>query len=178
MGEGPPPLTPWSGTGEGWISDLGSMPCRTRPPRLRPLGGSNSLLRHAERASVSPVPQIPQQEGSNAWGWARGATEGRVCCGPLWRQPELCSTADPWGAQAGLGWAVGTGCLPVPVWRDDSRGQQALRDNSGPHVGGQCSHWARPRGPLHANTVPWVLTCTPFQSPPVHPFSLAGLLPT
>lgn len=157
--------------GKDGSSDLGSMPCRTRPSRLRPPGGSNSLLRHAERASVSPVPQIPQQEGNSAWGWAWGATEGRGC-GTLWRQPELCSTADPGGAQAGLGWAVGTRCLPVHV---EGRLQRPAGPPGqlGPRVGRQCSHWAWPTGPLHANTVPWALTCTPFQSPPVHPFSLA-----
>lgn len=152
-------------------SDLGLMPCRTRPPRLWPPGGSNSLLRHAERASVSPVPQIPQQEGSSsASGWARGATEGQVC-GPLWRQPELCSTADPGGAQAGLGWRWGQGaCLSLCGGTTPEASRPS--GTTWPRVGGQYSHWARPTGPLHANTVPWALTCTPFQSPPVHPFSL------
>lgn len=69
MGEGPPPLTPWPGAGEGRRdggSGLGWVPCRTRPPRLQTAGG-NSPPRHAERASVSPVPHIPPQEGSGAW---------------------------------------------------------------------------------------------------------------
>lgn len=135
VGEGPPPLTPWSGAGEGWISDLGSMPCRTRPPRLRPLGGSNSLLRHAERASVSPVPQIPQQEGSSAWGWARGATEGRVCCvgrsGGSLSSAQQQTLGEPrpglagrWGQGACLSLCGGTtpeasrpsGTTRAPVW--------------------------------------------------------------
>lgn len=130
MGEGPPPLTPWPGAGEGRRdggSGLGWVPCRTRPPRLRTVGGNNSPPRHAERASVSPVAQIPPQEGSGAWdgrgapeGWAGGHSGGSL------------SSAQQHGSWGSLGRA----------WPSSGDGPclSPCGGTTWPRAGGQCSH--------------------------------------
>lgn len=119
MGEGPPPLTPWPGAGEGRRdggSGLGWVPCRTRPPRLRTAGG-NSPPKACKKGFRFSCPPKFHHRRAVAPGMAWGAPEGWAG-GPLRRQPELCSTtADPGEAWAGLGRAVGMGPA-CPVWRD------------------------------------------------------------
>lgn len=148
-------LLPGPGAAEGWGLGLGLVPFRTRPPRLRPAGGSKGLLRHAERASISSVPQSPysKTQGWRCLGWGTGATKGKagVRCdlsGLSSRaQPRGCSggrlslltAADPGEAQAGCGQAVGTRLLPVPLLGAAFRGRAGLPGWFGPSAGGQCT---------------------------------------
>lgn len=76
VGEGPPPpYTPWA---SDWGRDGGSglVACRTRPPRLRPAGGSDDLLRHAERGLHFFCSPYSKTGGQWCLGLGMGATEG------------------------------------------------------------------------------------------------------
>lgn len=129
MGEGPPPLTPWPGAGEGRRdggSGLGWVPCRTRPPRLRTAGG-NSPPRHAKRASVSPVPPNSTTGGQWRLGWhgepLRGGRVGHSGGSLSSAQQQRILGKPGQGLAEQWGWA-----LPVPC------------GGTWPRAGGQCSH--------------------------------------
>lgn len=73
-------------------------------------------------------------------------------------------------------WGQGS-CLSLCLGQP-SEAEQALQDDLAPgQAGGVATEPGPGQGPLHANTVPWALACAPFQSPRVHPASLARLFP-
>lgn len=148
------------------------MPCKTRPQGSGQLGqqqppeACRKGLRfplpifHNRRAAAPGVGVDPPRHGPRAAGGSMSSAQQQRILG----KPRL-----------GLAGQCGQGsCLPLCLGQP-SEDKQALQDDLAPVQAGSVAIEPGPgRGPLHANTVvPWALACTPFQSPPVHPSSLA-----